>query len=326
MNLTTAVPNPTTNISLQPADKVLTIGSCFAEVTGSRLQEGGFQVLSNPYGALYNPASVFNALSWAMDEHPIQVHDLVEVQSVWRHFHFHSDCAELSKEALIDKLTKIQRQVKKQILESKLLIITLGTAFVYYRKSDQQLVGNCHKIPAKAFDRKMLTIAQITSEFGKLLPKIKNLQPDIQILFSVSPVRHLKDGAVQNSNSKAILKLAVDEIVSQHSCCEYFPAFEIMMDELRDYRYYADDLTHPSHLAEEIIYDRFKATYLSASAQAQVKLVGNLKKAARHRPFFPQTPEHQKFIRTTLSKMAALPDHIDLAAEIQSLKAQQENA
>lgn len=217
-------------INLQ--DRILTTGSCFADLFGQWLHSNKFQVLVNPFGTNYNPISIHQSLTDAL-HHQLNEQLFIEHQGVWHHFHYHSQWSSKNKEDLKASIQKIQQEVKQFLTRSNVLIITYGTAWVYEYKKQNCVVSNCHKIPGKEFDKRLLSVEEVTASFHLLSAELKHLRPDLRIIVTVSPVRHVKDTLVLNSVSKATLRLACHAMAQLHADVAYFPSYEIMMDDLR---------------------------------------------------------------------------------------------
>lgn len=272
MELTTKIPIPKADFEIEAGAKVLLLGSCFADEVGEKMVRGGFDALVNPFGTLYNPASIAASLLRSISEREYMadgaelVHD--EVQGVWHSWMHHSRFSSANKEELLQRLNATMMQVSDFLRKADVLIITLGTAIIYRMKETGMLVANCHKQPDALFDRQRLSACDITDQWQTLLQSLESINPKMKIIFTVSPIRHKRDGMHVNQISKGILLQAVDELVGHH--INYFPAYEIMLDELRDYRFYADDMIHPSPLAVEYIWQRFQDTYFSNKTKDSV--------------------------------------------------------
>ncbi len=290
MQLFTKIDIPKADFEIESGQKILLLGSCFADEIGLKLQHGGFDALVNPFGTLYNPASIAASLLRSISEReytsvsPELIFDAS--QNVWHSWMHHSKFSSSSKEELIEQMNATTMQVSNFLREADVLIITLGTAIIYRMKDTGMLVANCHKQLDSLFDRQRLSSYDIADQWQMLLQLLHSINPKLNIVFTVSPIRHKRDGMHINQISKGILLQAVDELVNNESPdaeplngesanaksvnsksvtgkCTYFPAYEIMLDELRDYRFYADDMIHPSPLAVEYIWQRFQDTYFS---------------------------------------------------------------
>lgn len=274
--------------------KILSIGSCFAQNMGQKLKDNRFDILLNPYGVLYNPISIFTNLTNAFNKNSSYINDgIVVKEEVYRHFDFHSDISALSEKDLINTISSTQNKVKSNVSKLDFLIITLGTSFVFKKKDTATTVANCHKIPAKEFDQVLLTPDEMLKEFDSLytlLPK------NCTIIFTVSPVRHFRNGLVDNSLSKSILRYFTHLVIEKYNNCHYFPAFEIMNDELRDYRFFKEDLVHPSPLAQNYIWDYFDEALINETTHDTRKKLSKVIQGLNHRAFNPNTISHQKFL------------------------------
>ena len=328
MLLQTEVSIPSAPTAICHSDELLLLGSCFAENIGKRLVENKFQCDINPFGTLYNPSSVAQALRRLADGTPYDKSDLHYFEGVgWCTWEHHSRFAAEKENDALEKENRRMLSSSDGLKKAKFLIITFGSAWVFRLretsaeneqkgeekgigdKRKNRVVANCHKQPERLFERSLLTVDDIVDEWKPLLERLHKLNPQLQVLFTVSPIRHLRDGAHSNQLSKATLLLAVQRMIDE---CEkdlsllYFPAYEIMLDELRDYRFYADDMTHPSALAEQYIWERFGDTFFNAETKQIIKEWEEVCRALNHRPFRPDSEEHKRFIRQTLLKIEAI--------------------
>lgn len=291
--------------------KIITIGSCFSDVIGRYLSKYKFNALSNSFGTVYNPISIFQYLKneGFSDDHYIKVND--------HYFHFDAHSKFNAKEeSTLRTLLKNQEQGFNQFLESAdWLVITLGTAFIYARNETTRIVANCHKIPQSEFSKRLLTIEEIKHSFDESLKVLRKANPKVKVLLTVSPVRHIKDGMEDNSVSKAVLRSFCHEVVARNEEVLYFPSYEIMMDDLRDYRFYKEDMIHPSTVAEEYIWNFFQKTFFSEDTQAFIKRWQKILNAMNHKPFNPKSEIHQKFIQNTIKKIDEFSNLIDIVEE-----------
>ena len=242
--------------------KSVFIGSCFTENIGSKMSELKYNVDINPFGILYNPASVENALLLLLANKRFEKHELILHDGLWHSFSHHG---KFSSDDFNDALKIINDRIEFSsnfLKNANFLFITYGTAWIYSYKKTDQVVSNCHKIPASEFTRSKLTIDEIVEQTSMALLKLWNFNPDIKVVFTVSPIRHWKDGAIENQRSKATLLLAIEKIIDEcgYERCEYFPSYEIAMDELRDYRFYDEDMIHLSNVAVNHIWERVQLT------------------------------------------------------------------
>ena len=283
-NLTTPVVAPQMPFRLDFASGIVSLGSCFADEVGRRLVESDFHVELNPFGALYNPASIAAALHRLLDDREIDSKDLVQHEGYWHSWHHHGSFSRPTPEATLEVCNSRIHQAHRALGQATLLMVTFGTAWVFERVGDdpdvpwtaplRPVVANCHKLPPSMFVRRRMSVDEIVSLWHPLLQRVAALMPSLNVLFSVSPIRHMADGAHGNQLSKSTLLLAVDELVnhfmaqSRNNTIHYFPAYEIVLDELRDYRFFDQKMTHPTSVAVDVVWERFqRATMLPAVRQ-----------------------------------------------------------
>ncbi len=306
-------------------DKTILIGSCFVENVGSKLEENKFITDINPFGTLYNPDSIARSIRMLLHPERFSTSDLFEHQGVFHSFTHHSRFSSYQPEESLEKINNRLFISSENLNQATRLIITFGTSFVYRLKSNGEVVSNCHKLPDEMFTREILSVESIVTEWKTLLLSVWEQNPEIRILFTVSPIRHWKDGAHQNQLSKSTLLLAINKLQEHFpDRVDYFPAYEIMMDELRDYRFYADDMLHPSSLAIEYIWESFIQHYLSVEAKTILEAWKKIKKAINHKPFQPESETYKQFISQTLLKAEHLNGkfpYFDLSKEIELLRA-----
>ncbi len=313
-----------TNVALNLQSKVLTIGSCFAEVIGNKLVQNKAQALVNPFGTIFNPVSVCKLLEAAAGKvYDFEQH-LVQHNGIWYAYDLHSSLSSPEKEELTDIIQQRLLRTKEQLQGASLLIITLGTAVSYRLKETGDIVANCHKLPASNFSRELLSIPEIIAAFESMLMAIRQVSPELTVLLTVSPVRHIKETIEINSVSKSILRVACHQLKEVHANVLYFPAYEIMMDDLRDYRFYKQDMLHPTEVAEDYIWQKFTQAYLDKLFQQFLPEWDKMQRALAHKPFHPDTPVHQKFLQNTLEQLQQLQIKykIDASAEQQQLMSQ----
>jgi len=299
-----------TEIQIQPfdfkishQDKIMMMGSCFAENMARKMLSAGFRTNVNPFGVLYNPASISKSIQAILDSKKYETSDFFEYRGLFHSFDHHSRFSGSSREDCVDKISKEIKDAKDYLKTASILVITFGTAFAYSSKSTDMIVSNCHKLPKKEFNRRRLNISEIVENWKVLISQLKQYNPKLKIIFTVSPIRHWKDGAHENQLSKSTLLLAIDELVKQYPHCCYFPAYEIMMDELRDYRFYADDMLHPSDLAVEYIWEKFSYTFFEKKTFILLDEWFKIKQALEHKPFNPDSEEYKKFLSQTGEKL-----------------------
>lgn len=285
------------------------MGSCFADNIGDRLRIAGFDCLRNPFGTLYNPASIARAMTIALSWHGMEkiAKDVFESNGLWHSWMHHSRFSADSRQKLLDNIGVSLNSIEERLSELDVLIVTFGSAFVYRLKETGDIVANCHKQNENLFDRGRLQIQEIVNQWTELIARLKEINPKMRIIFTVSPIRHKRDGLHENQLSKSTLLMAIDEIcANDSSMCLYFPSYEIMMDELRDYRFYADDMVHPSSLAVEIIWERFVETYMSKQTKLISAECRKVMAALSHRPFNPDGAEYAKFRASVMEKIQKL--------------------
>lgn len=305
-----------TEISLTPlaegidhSAKIFALGSCFAESISERLQRAKFSVTTNPFGVLFNPLSIASAIDRLADTRAFAVCDIREGKEGFFSFDAHSSLDGKTHTEIFANLNQAVAQGSKALHDAEWVILTFGTAWVYEREG--KVVANCHKQPAKEFERRRLSVAEIVERYR---PLFEGVLRDKTVILTVSPVRHLGDGLQENSISKAILRLAVEELVAKYDNAHYFPSYEILIDDLRDYRYYADDLAHPSKMAVDYVWERFCEYALTDKAQRLLPQIEQIVSATEHRPFNPTSEAHKAFCSKMLAKVAEMPT-IDFASE-----------
>lgn len=318
-----------TNFDIEPSavkielhSKLVSLGSCFAENMGSRLLNHKLNVAINPFGTVFSPASLFQNISLALDNQCFDERHIVERESAFVHLDTHATLFSAEKETLASRLQQKLVELNENLKTADFLILTLGTAWVYQFLETGKLIANCQKLPASNFKKELIHVKYICQTFASVYQKLKSVNPNLTIVLTVSPVRHIKDGMADNQVSKSILRAACHYLVSDFKEVQYFPAYEIMMDELRDYRFYTDDLIHPNTQAQDYIFERFAKTYFSDSLQ---KFVGDWQKIKRelaHRPFNPKSTEHQNFLQNLKLKLQKLSSIIDVTVEIQQVENQ----
>ena len=270
-------------------DQILLMGSCFADSMCAKLHEHYFRVEGNPFGVLYNPASIAIAIEMARKSQTIEDKDLVEHGGLWHSMAHHGVFSDIDMAVVLDKCNGSIVALRQALENATVITITFGTAWVYEYAG--KVVGNCHKIPANQFVRRRMTVEEIVATWQPLVEAM----PDKKWLFTVSPIRHVKDGLHENHINKGILLQSVEQLTKQTGC-SYFPAYEIMMDELRDYRYYAEDMVHPSSMAVEYIWQRLVETYMTADTQAEMKTLHQLWRDEHHRFIHPDSMEAKRFL------------------------------
>ncbi len=276
---------------------MLLIGSCFVENIGNKLDYFKFQNLQNPFGILFQPLAIEKLITNAINEKEYSGNDIFFHNEQWHCFDAHSKLSNVSKEDLLTDLNKKIKYTSQQINESTHIIITLGTAWVYRYVETDTIVANCHKVPQKKFLKELLSVDEISKSLQSIEELIRSVNKKASILFTVSPVRHLKDGFIENMQSKAHLITAIHQVVGSRNNLHYFPSFEIMMDELRDYRFYNEDMIHPNQTAINYIWEKFQSVWISNEASKTMEAVDGIQKGLQHKPFNPNSEEHLQFLQ-----------------------------
>ncbi len=303
-----------TKVPLQPADdpidyqgKVLLFGSCFVENMGDKLEYFQFPQYQNPFGVLFQPLALENLVKRALESSFYQQDEVFCQEGIWRCFDAHSEVRSDDQKTLVELFNQRLRLTRQWVESASHIIITLGTAWVYEHIASQKIVANCHKVPQREFTKNLLSVDTIQSSLENLVSLIGSANPKAKLIFTISPVRHLKDGFVENQQSKSHLITALHHIINGHQV-SYFPAYEIMMDELRDYRFYAEDMVHPNALAVDYIWEKFKTVWISSEAYPIMDEVESVRKGLQHRPFNPGSEAHRKFKASLQAKITYLQE------------------
>ena len=323
MELLTKVTLPEIPCKITHKEAVLSVGSCFAANIGENLKKAKFNILSNPYGVIYNPASIYSILERALSRETYNECDLFGSGGLFHSYHHHSSLSSADSRKMLQNINKVRKETAVYLKTGNWTIITFGTAYVYRLKSDGSVVANCHKQPESLFTRSRMGIDEIVSLWLPLIGEIRKINPGMNFLFTVSPIRHRKDGLHENQLSKATLLLAIETLKEQAGNVFYFPAYEIMMDELRDYRFYAEDMAHPSLTAIKIIWEQFESCLMDKDTREAINEWQTLGQAISHRPFNPESKQYKSFLSQTLLK---IEDHkrkfpyFDVADETELIK------
>ncbi|MEC8832451.1 MAG: GSCFA domain-containing protein, partial [Bacteroidota bacterium] len=311
MELQTKLPLTPSDNPIDYQSKLVLFGSCFVENIGAKLDYFQFQQLQNPFGILFHPLAIENLVQRATSGENYQQEEIFEQDGIWRCFDAHSDLRSDNPEALLHLLNQKLKETKESLESTSHIIITLGTSWVYEHHSLDKIVANCHKVPQKQFTKKLLSVAEIKLSLRNIIDLIQRVNSKAQIICTISPVRHIKDGFVENQRSKAHLITAIHSLLSSRGQTRdftYFPSYEIMMDELRDYRFYGTDMVHPSVLAVDYIWEKFKSVWISSKSYAVMDEVDAVQKGVLHRPFNPDSEGHQKFKTSLRAKIRYLQE------------------
>ncbi|MDR0333221.1 MAG: GSCFA domain-containing protein [Dysgonamonadaceae bacterium] len=304
MDFRTRVHIPKSDISVCHFTQMMLFGSCFSENIGDKLLDYRFRANVNPFGVLYNPLSISQAIKLLLlGKQPVFGNDLIFHNEMYHSLMHHGDFSKTDKNHCLENISEQFSKSSDFIAKTDIFLITFGTAYVYRWKETGEVVGNCHKIPPDKFVRFRLTIDEIVEQWSDIISLIKSKNDKAKFLFTVSPIRHWKDGAHENQVSKSILHLAIDSLQSRFADVHYFPAYEILLDELRDYRFFAEDMMHPSSVAISYIWERFSETYFSDKTIEINQEWSHIYRAIHHKPINPETEAHKNFLEQTKLKM-----------------------
>jgi hypothetical protein len=296
---------------------VLALGSCFAETIGKRLTDNKFQTLVNPLGIIFNPVFLNQIIQVIAGKTTFREDLVLEHRSRFYHYQAHSSQNENTSVALLESLQQKAEATRSFLQKADFLILTLGTAFIYRHLPTQAFIANCHKQPAGLFEKQLLPLEMLMEALENVLQTALSLNPKLHILLTVSPVRHTRDTLLLNQASKSLLRVACHEICLRYpESTGYFPAYEMMMDDLRDYRFYKTDMIHPSETAENYIWEKFSATYLNENSQEFLKKWEKIRQAGQHHAFQPESSDFQDFVRKILKQLYALRSEADVETEI----------
>ncbi|QXP57178.1 GSCFA domain-containing protein [Cellulophaga sp. HaHa_2_95] len=305
MKLQTQIPLTKAKHQIDYNSQLLLLGSCFVENIGEKLTYFKFRSVQNPFGILFHPLAIEKLISRAITNTAYTEDEVFYLNDRWQCYDAHSELSAPTKEALLDNLNNSLVIVRQQLEKATHLIITLGTAWVYRELRTDRVVANCHKVPQASFYKELLSVIAIQESLERIVALVAKVNSKVQVVFTVSPVRHLKDGFVANQQSKAHLITAIHQVI--HTSGEksaYFPSYELMMDELRDYRFYAEDMIHPNAVAIRYIWEKFNEVWVSDMASSGMKAVEAIQRGLVHRPFDPESDQHQKFLKALEGKIA----------------------
>lgn len=305
MKLQTQIPLKKAENQIDYNSQLVVLGSCFANNIGDKLAYYKFRALQNPFGILFHPLAIENLISRAIQQQQYTEEEVFFLNERWQCYDAHSDLSSVRKEELLGSLNSGLSETKLYINKASHIFITLGTAWTYQLKESGKEVANCHKVPQLAFKKELLSIEKIVQSLEAIVHQIQTINTKTQIVFTVSPVRHLKDGFVENQLSKAHLISAVHQIIKKGKAL-YFPSYELMMDELRDYRFYGNDLVHPNDLAITYIWEKFVSVWIAQEAWPTMEKVAAVQSGLNHRPFNPESLKHQEFLKALDQKITYL--------------------
>jgi hypothetical protein len=282
---------------------ILSLGSCFSQHIGNKLEQAKFDCINNPYGILYNPASIAKALDEIIEGKNYVSEDVFFHAEQWHSWMHHGSFSSSNKQQVIQEINNKRESASIAINDLDYLLITFGSAWVYRLKQSNQVVSNCHKVISDNFIRQRLSVKEIVETYRILIYKLVKKSPKLKIIISVSPIRHVRDGLHENQLSKSILLLAIDELVKEFENIIYFPSYEIVLDELRDYRFYAEDMLHPSGVAIEYIWGKYQKVFFSKDTVSLITACLKIEKSLKHRPLNPNTQSYYSFLQDLIDKM-----------------------
>ena len=292
----------TTQVNIKQS--ILLLGSCFAEEIDAKLKERNFNTLTNPHGILYNPISIANAVTDYIQEKKYTQQDIFLHDELWKSFNHHGMFSGVSSDACIENINQQISLAHNELKNAKWLILTFGSTYAYTYNND--VVANCHKLPSSQFEKILITKQQITDAWQEQINSLKVFNSELNILFTVSPVRYVRDGVIENNRSKGILLDAVHTLIEQNSNCFYFPAYEIVIDELRDYRFFKEDLVHPNHLAVNYVWQKFIDAVCDDETKAFIQEYEPILKGLQHRDMNEETKASVKFKKQLEEKVNLL--------------------
>ncbi len=306
MNFTTKISISKSNSQINYSSKIISIGSCFASTMGEKFEYFKFQNTVNPFGIIFNPISIENLINRAVNQIEFTENDIFFYNESWHCFEVHSVLSNTSSQLFLEKLNRILHYFRTQTIEATHYIITYGTSWIYRNKTSNTIVANCHKVAQNQFNKEILSVEVIEKSIQNTIDLVKKVNPNCQFIFTISPVRHIKDGFVENQLSKAHLITSLQSAISNLQTANYFPSYEILLDELRDYRYYTEDMLHPNKIAIDYIWERFCESTISEDSFPIMEEISTIQKSLLHKPFNPNSESHLKFIAKLNKKMSTL--------------------
>ncbi|PQJ21523.1 GSCFA domain-containing protein [Tenacibaculum sp. SG-28] len=306
MNLRTHIPLRPARKQISYSEKIVLFGSCFSENIGDKLTYFQFQAIQNPFGILFHPKAIENLVQQSIEKRTYTEKEVFFLNERWHCFAAHSSLSNPEKEVHVKRLNTTLEQTRKTIKSADVVVITLGTAWVYRNIETKAIVANCHKVPQKMFTKELLSVEEIRQSLQNIYTLCKGLNSSTRFILTVSPIRHIKDGFIENQQSKSHLINAVHQFIKNKRDASYFPSFEIMMDELRDYRFYKEDMIHPNTTAINYIWEKFSEVWIDTDAQKTMETVAAIQKGLAHKPFNPASEKHQLFLKKLAQKKETL--------------------
>ena len=306
MKLQTQLPLEKQVPAINYHSKLVLLGSCFAENMAEKFSYYKFQNAENPLGVLFHPISILELLRRTHCHNPYTEKDVFFSNGCWQSFQAHSRLNSTSQSGILDSLNAALKSTQNQLENASHVILTFGTAWVYKHIESKSIVANCHKQPQKEFEKSILSVDQLQDTFKSIVSILKSFNPEVTVIFSISPVRHLKDGFAENNQSKAHLISALHSVINTTENTFYFPSYELLMDELRDYRFYKEDMVHPNQIAIDYVWEKFQSVWINPEVNSTMQEVYHLQKGFAHKPFNSMSPEHVDFLSSLSKKVQDL--------------------
>jgi len=329
MNFRLELNIPSFSQQIRHADKVMLMGSCFTEHITAFMEKHKFRVLQNPHGILFNPHSIANATADYASGKVYDHNDLFESNGIWYSWHHHGRFSTINAAETLENINRSIEDAAGFLKECQWTIVTLGSAWVYALQAGAPayhpglIAANCHKVPASFFDHRMLELDEVLDSLNAITNNLRRLNPAMRIIFTISPVRHAREGLIENNRSKGLLHYALQRFWDAQHDCFYFPAYELVMDDLRDYRFYAEDMVHPNYQATRYVWDKFRSACISDQDEETLDEAYKIVSATQHRALYPESHAHQQFLKQTIDhakKMEAKLPWIDFTSEIEILR------
>lgn len=317
-------PIPKLPFSITHESKLLCMGSCFAQTIGQKMKNTKFDVLINPFGTIFHPLNLADLLDRSLFRDSLDKEGIVEREGLFFHLSTHSDLLGKTPDELIELYDQRLKVTRTYLEQGTHLILTLGTAWIYEYEEFGR-VANCHKLPQKLFSKKLSSLEEMEMGLWNVFDNFSRIFPNLKIILTLSPVRHIKDGIPENQLSKSLLRVLCENLQKRMESVSYFPAYEIMMDELRDYRFYKSDLIHPSEEAEEYIWHKWMQSIFSEATLKKVSELTKIQREIAHRSFNPNSEAHLKFLQNLLEKLERLQNEFDFSEEIKTVKSNLES-
>ena len=308
-------PIPDSPFPISHQSKILSMGSCFAQTIGQKMKNAKFDILVNPFGTLFHPLNLADLLDHALFQDPLEQDGVLARDGLFLHYSTHSDIGGKSPEELTEIYSQKLGLTRSYLEQGTHLILTLGTAWIYEHETFGR-VANCHKQPQKMFEKRLSSLEEMEMGLWSVLDNFSRAFPNLKIILTLSPVRHIKDGVAENQLSKSLLRVLCANLERRLSSISYFPAYEIIMDELRDYRFYKSDLIHPSEEAEDYIWQKWQMAIFQEATREKVSEIQKIQLELAHRPFNPDTETHRKFLQNLLTKLERLNAEFDFSREL----------